>query len=101
MFILTTYTINQDFSTYILSPNSTGTYNFSFLFVRLQKLEEMTQLELTREMLGVRSESASGIQYTFSTRQCCGSGRLLSGSGSNLEIRKWILKPKKIDLFKF
>ena len=66
MFILTTYTINQDFSTYILSPNSTGTYNFSFLFVRLQKLEEMTQLELTREMLGVRSESASGI---YSGRQ--------------------------------
>ena len=67
MFILTTYTINQDFSTYILSPNSTGTYNFSFLFVRLQKLEEMTQLELTREMLGVRSESASGIYILYTS----------------------------------
>ena len=82
MFILTTYTINQDFSTYILSPNSTGTYNFSFLFVRLQKLEEMTQLELTREMLGVRSESASGI---YSGRQ------IYSFLFSSMRLKRFII----------
>jgi hypothetical protein len=31
------------------------------MFGRLQKLEESTQLELAREMLGVKSESASGL----------------------------------------